>query len=650
MSGGPRVACFLCLSWFGVSVQAFDESDESAFHKARLTLWQRGLHEVPSCVGEEREVCELTVKRAAKFARALPVLRHRGGAELSDEGDGGVDLSALVAKLGPDFSAALALNEAEHARDCERSCANFYCAEPDARFEDAKIVATREISMGSVPPEDFAPAFRYPLDLIRVTKMPIVTAAEAAHVISIARSENVDSNVFTSGKYKLGGDWLLNLEKTRAWFNDLLRDSVYPNIAASFPEVVTNCSTLRAHSVALLKYNATHPRTDVHVDNGIIALTLALSSREKYTGGGTFFEHLGEDAIIEMDVGMATWRPGSVRHGGHRVTSGERYILGAFFLLSDRVEHVRRLKNRGSELRSKGDLEQAARHFKWALELNPRCTTCLKDLAEAYVTNDTLPEAERHLRAALDLLPRDSDALFSLGVVLSKRGDHSGALKAYRESAAVNSDDAELLYNLGLKLQQIHGSGVEERMMYQRALDVDPTFSKARCNLGASLAEAGDDDSAEPHLVTAAQDPAVAVTALQNLAVLYEHRAQRSLAGFHALTSRQAAIDASSRADIPLEKALDTWNRILHLAPPTDSVSKIAKGRLVNILKTRARLIAISDIPSAVTLLDRATQIAPTDAAAWQALEKASQLVGDSAKAANARKRLEALFTGSSRR
>ena len=44
-----------------------------------------------------------------------------------------------------------------------------------------------------------------------------------------------------------------------------------------------------------------------------------------YEGGGTFFEHMerGKD-VLPMDAGHATFRPGSVRHGGHTVTSGER--------------------------------------------------------------------------------------------------------------------------------------------------------------------------------------------------------------------------------------------------------------------------------------------------------------------------------------
>ena len=60
-----------------------------------------------------------------------------------------------------------------------------------------------------------------------------------------------------------------------------------------------------------------------------------------------------------------------MRHGGHRVTRGERYIIGASLLLEDRVEHVRRMKNRGSKMRGAGDLAGAVKRFEWALEINP---------------------------------------------------------------------------------------------------------------------------------------------------------------------------------------------------------------------------------------------------------------------------------------
>lgn len=59
----------------------------------------------------------------------------------------------------------------------------------------------------------------------------------------------------------------------------------------------------------------------------------------RYEGGGTFFKHM--DTVVSMDVGHGTFSPGSVHHGGHKVTKGTRYIIGAFLLLEDQVKHVR---------------------------------------------------------------------------------------------------------------------------------------------------------------------------------------------------------------------------------------------------------------------------------------------------------------------
>lgn len=191
---------------------------------------------------------------------------------------------------------------------------------------------------------------------------PLISPEEASSIINIAESEGVLNGEYISGKYKLGGDWLSNLPLTRSWFNSKLESVIFPEIAALFPEIVKSPAVLRAHSVALLRYNSSHPRTDIHVDNGILAMTLALSPMSDYVGGGTFFEHLGLNKTIDMEVGGATFRPGSVRHGGSKVTEGVRFILGGFLLIEDRVEHVRRLKNRGATFRREGKLDEAK---KW---------------------------------------------------------------------------------------------------------------------------------------------------------------------------------------------------------------------------------------------------------------------------------------------
>ena len=608
-------------------------SRSTADEALRLALWERGLNEVPRC--ENQDVCRSV---AAEFPKV------RGGATAA------VDLDALIVELGDEFAAALAVNEAEHKRDCEASCADFYCG-PGASTVELKPL--REISMGSVPPEDFASEFRHPLDLIKVTKEPFFDEAEARAVLKKARElDGVDQNEYTSGKYKLGGNWIQKLPETKIWFNNFLEQKLFPNMAASFPEIITNASTLRAHSVALLKYNTSHPRTDIHIDNGILALTLAVSPQKDYVGGGTFFEHLGANQLVTMDTGYATWRPGSVRHGGHRVTSGERFIVGAFFLLEDRVEHVRRLKNRGSDLRGRGDIDGAVQHFEWALKINPKCATCLKDASEALALKPgqgDLEKAEEYLRRALDLLPHDSDALFSLGVLLSKKGDNQGSLDAYKRSAAINADDAELLYNLGIKLSEVGGASSKEAEVdaYRQCLEVDPKFSKARLNLGATLADMNDLAGAEAEWLKAVQDPTTMMNALQNLGILYEQQAQPVLADVRMASTKADAVELAKKANAVMVNAENIWRKVIDAGAGLENLDAF-KARLLKVLTLRGRLVAIYDIPEAIKPLKEAAGIAPTDASIWQALLQASKLINDSVLGQEATSRLQDLQKGQS--
>jgi len=506
----------------------------------RFQLWQRGDH-LPcgraGCDIQDASGGLLTtlVDRWA-WQRQKSLLKLRGGADGCSTIAGmcdpsiGVDLEALRSELGPDFSAALDGNVKAHEEDCALSCEHFYCGNATAEASSGgKVVPVRSHPMGTVPPEDFAAAFKFPLDLIKVTSEPLIPPSQAEEVVAIANAEGIAANEFPSGKYKLGGDWIKKMPRTLEWFNKRLEDTIFPTAAAHFPEVVRGPQVLRAHSVAILKYNSSHPRTDVHVDDGILALTLALSPQSNYTGGGTFFEHLGEANLIEMDQGFCTIRPGSVRHGGHRVTGGVRYILGAFMLIADRVEHVRRFQNQGREARSQFDLRKARLMFKWALKINPKCQSCLKDWAEALsVTRDESPAepklaeaAEDKLRRAIELLPHDSDAWFSLGTLLSSQGRKDEALEAYQSSLAINADDHELLYNVGCQLAD-RGDLPGEMDMYRKALAIKPDFGQAWSNLGAALASSGELAAAEEPFKNACKFQPDAKTNWINLVRLYQ--------------------------------------------------------------------------------------------------------------------------------
>jgi tetratricopeptide (TPR) repeat protein len=559
------------------AAQLDDVDYKSRIHQAKLDLWLRGEFDFDSASDDAAAIAESLESRAASALfhhGPIREVRHRihqntmenscssGQFCLHDVlgirgGEGGTirlekQLGELGTKFGQPFLDAIAKNKAEHAADCQRSCEFFFCANEDVNSVWESTTTTfKSYSFGAVPPEDFSEEFRFPLDLIKVSQgEPLFSAKESAQVIKQAEAEGVDQNEYMSGKYKLGGDWLINMPSTRDWFNKQLEHTLFPLLHHLFPEIIRSPSVLRAHSVSLLKYNSTHPRTDIHIDNGIFAMTLAMSPKSDYVGGGTFYEHMGADNVLEMDVGHGTFRPGSVRHGGHRVTAGSRYILGAFLLLEDHVEHVRRLKNRGAELRTNGDLTGAVNHFEWALALNPTCTTCLKDWAEILLSQKNFAQAERKIRDALELLEgRDSDALFTLGLILSEQGKDDESIAVYKKSVELIGEDAELCYNLGIKLGE-QGDTQGELQMYKKTISINPSFGGAYINMGTILVEQGDFGGAEVMFMKAIEcGEEVRIKGMFNLSLLLQQKANKLAASGDLAGAKVAIVEASKILD-----------------------------------------------------------------------------------------------------
>jgi len=557
-------------------LSADDDDYQSRIHQAKLDLWLRGAfaYDYASDADASTTTANLEMQVATASFRHGPIREVRQrlyGSSCRGEScfedllgirGGGVEyvtrleeqLADLGTKFGQPFMDAIEKNKAEHAADCECSCELFYCAKDDGNNSDvweSTTTSFQSYSFGAVPPEDFSEEFQFPLDLIKVTQGdPLFSAEESAQVIKQAEAEGVDKNEYKSGKYKLGGDWLVNLPETREWFNRALEYKLFPILHHLFPEIIRSTSVLRAHSVSLLKYNSTHPRTDIHIDNGILAMTLAMSPQSDYVGGGTFYEHMGADHVLPMDVGHGTFRPGSVRHGGHRVISGSRYILGAFLLLEDHVEHVRRLKNRGAQLRTSGDLTGAVNHFEWALALNPRCTTCLKDWAEILLSQKNFVEAEKKIRNALELLEgQDSDALFTLGLILSEQGKDEESIAVYKKSVELNGEDAELCYNLGIKLGE-QGDTKGELAMYKKTVSIDGNFGGAYINMGTILASSGDLASAEVMFLKAIQcSEEVRTKGMFNLSLLLQQKANNLATSGNLEEAKAAIIEASKLLD-----------------------------------------------------------------------------------------------------
>jgi hypothetical protein len=257
-----------------------------------------------------------------------------------------VDASGRVASLPQDeqLLQTLAKNVQEHQKESASSCEVFYCASGaggDAAARAYVPPPMDKYTMGPVPSNDYPLAFTHSEEQIFVSREPLFDAAECERVIALAEAEGSGLPPATSGKYEIGRAWVKEMPGVLGWFNDALRDKLFPTLHALFGGLVRSPDELRAHTVrcaapsplavpcglctpyampverhtshvtrrtpwqlaALLtervltlvpqvliaKYNGSDAtaRSDVHVDDALLALTIALSPTTSYEGGGS---------------------------------------------------------------------------------------------------------------------------------------------------------------------------------------------------------------------------------------------------------------------------------------------------------------------------------------------------------------------------
>lgn len=92
--------------------------------------------------------------------------------------------------------------------------------------------------------------------------------------------------------------------------------------------------------------------------------------------------------------------------------------------------------NEALALERQGDYEAALTSYRLALRDHPTDTRILQNMAIAFTKTDRPEEALRHYRRALDVDPSLTGAHYGIGFLLLKRGDASGAATHLREFLA----------------------------------------------------------------------------------------------------------------------------------------------------------------------------------------------------------------------
>jgi Flp pilus assembly protein TadD len=111
-------------------------------------------------------------------------------------------------------------------------------------------------------------------------------------------------------------------------------------------------------------------------------------------------------------------------------------------------------------------------------------------------------QASRHFREALRLDPGSVKATFNLGLALAQQGDSDAAAAQYRETIRLDPAFAPAHYNLGVTLAQ-QGSIAAAMAAFEEALRLEPAMAPAHYNLAVALVEIGKADEAMAHFAEA---------------------------------------------------------------------------------------------------------------------------------------------------
>jgi len=117
-----------------------------------------------------------------------------------------------------------------------------------------------------------------------------------------------------------------------AWVRSNLRRTVLPELARRHGWLAlgeADGSRLAFRDLFFVRYSAAgQPGLALHRDGSVISFNILLNSPSEFDGGGTFIE--ADGCAYQIGQGDCFVHSGKLRHGGHPITRGERYVLVGF--------------------------------------------------------------------------------------------------------------------------------------------------------------------------------------------------------------------------------------------------------------------------------------------------------------------------------
>jgi serine/threonine protein kinase/Flp pilus assembly protein TadD len=165
----------------------------------------------------------------------------------------------------------------------------------------------------------------------------------------------------------------------------------------------------------------------------------------------------------------------------------------------------------GNDSLARGKAEEAVKHYRTAIRLNPKQATALNNLGNVLQDRGRADEAIREYRRAITLHPRFALAHYNLGNALRGKGQEEEAIACYRKAITLHPRLTLAHTNLGLALTA-QGRAEDAIRQLRLAIQLDPRSARAHNNLGLALHGKGKVDEAIQHFRQAIQlDPRDAI-------------------------------------------------------------------------------------------------------------------------------------------
>jgi len=175
--------------------------------------------------------------------------------------------------------------------------------------------------------------------------------------------------------------------------------------------------------------------------------------------------------------------------------SGDAEVLYREILRRE-PDHPVALEGLAGLMFERGQLAQAMALFARGLAGRPNSALLHGNLGEVLRLMGRQDDAERHLKRAVEIDPRSAQAWNSIGLLAHDRARHAEAESAYREALRLRPRFPAALINLANALQALNRRH-EAVVALQDAIQIEPDSPIALTNLGQVLTDLGDPNSLE---------------------------------------------------------------------------------------------------------------------------------------------------------